>query len=206
MIVDIIKRAGYPNFNTDNEPHAVLARLPFPLYMTTNYDDFMFKALENANKFPSLFVNEWNHEKTTEETTVDIDPSVGNPAVYHFHGHKDYINSIVLTEDDYLDFLVKISKDPNLIPPRIQHALAGTQLLFIGYSLGDINFRVIFRGLVETLKRNMRRVSIAVQLRPDKPEVFQYLTEYFDASNIRVFWGTAREFVAELECRWSKLT
>ena len=34
-----------PDFRAPSEPHAVLADLPLPIYMTTNYDDFMVKAL-----------------------------------------------------------------------------------------------------------------------------------------------------------------
>jgi hypothetical protein len=32
--------------------------------------------------------------------------------------------SLVLTEDDYLDFLVAIARDPNVLPHHIQHGLA----------------------------------------------------------------------------------
>ncbi len=40
--------------------------------------------------------------------------------------------SLVLTEDDYLDFLaLAISRDPGLLPHPIQRALAGTSLLFV---------------------------------------------------------------------------
>jgi WD40 repeat protein len=173
IIKDIIEDAGHPNFLDPTEPHAVLAKLPLPVYMTTNYDDFMFKALQTVSndppKEPTLFVNQWNSPTDKPAARVDLNPSANKPAVYHFHGHKDQLDTMVLTEDDYLDFLVRVSKDQELIPPRIQHALVATQLLFIGYSLGDMNFRVIFRGLVEATKKNMRRVSIAVQTPPNRP-------------------------------------
>ncbi len=35
-----------PDFTSPNEPHRVLADLPFPIYMTTNYDDSMTSALK----------------------------------------------------------------------------------------------------------------------------------------------------------------
>ena len=41
----------------------------------------------------------------------------------------------MLTEDDYLDFLVAVSRDEELLPHQIQRALAGTSLLFVGYRL-----------------------------------------------------------------------
>jgi len=115
---------------------------------------------------------------------MDMNPTVENPAVYHFHGHKDYPDTMVLTEDDYLDFLVNISRDPSLIPPRVQQALAGTSLLFIGYSLNDTNFRVVFRSLMEYTKRSVKKKSVTVQI-PDKDRrVVEYLTQYFANSGI----------------------
>jgi hypothetical protein len=52
----------------------------------------------------------------------------------------------VLTEDDYLDFLVKVSWDNTVIPPRIAEALTDSSLLLLGYHLQDWDFRVMFRG------------------------------------------------------------
>jgi hypothetical protein len=206
LVANIIKEAGYPDFDKSDEPHMALASLPLPLYMTTNYDDFIFKALEKKGRDPKRFANRW-HEAEQKFTggkaldPEDINPTITSPAVYHFHGHKDDLESMVLTEDDYLDFLVRVSRDQDLIPPRIQQAIGGTSLLFIGYSLNDTNFRVIFRGLVETQK-SARKISVTVQIPPNEPEVAAYLTKYFGGSGIRVYWGTARQFVNELKRRW----
>jgi hypothetical protein len=206
LVANIIRDAGYPDFDRPDEPHMALADLPLPLYMTTNYDDFIFKALEKRGKAPRRFANRWHQasQKFTGGKALDpedMKPSPEEPAVYHFHGHKDDLDSMVLTEDDYLDFLVRVSRDQDLIPARIQQAIGGTSLLFIGYSLNDTNFRVIFRGLVETQK-SARKISVTVQIPPDEPEVVAYLTKYFGGSGIRVYWGTAREFVNELKRRW----
>jgi hypothetical protein len=48
----------------------------------------------------------------------------------------------------------------------------------------------------------MRLVSIAIQTPPDKPEILRYLTQYFGSTGILVYWGTAQEFVIELDRRW----
>jgi len=206
LVAKIIKDAGYPDFQKPDEPHMALAELPLPLYITTNYDDFMFEALKRTGrKDPQLFINRWNETKgeaaAAGEASSDINPTELKPAVYHFHGHKDHLDTMVLTEDDYLDFLVRTSRDQTLIPPRIQAAIGGTSLLFIGYSLNDTNFRVIFRGLVEK-QRNVRKISVTVQINPGEPRVVNYLTKYFQNSGIRVYWGTAREFVNDLKKRW----
>ena len=44
-IAKVLEKDGrVPNFDDPAEPHSVLARLPLPVYMTTNYDHFMFQA------------------------------------------------------------------------------------------------------------------------------------------------------------------
>jgi hypothetical protein len=165
-----------------DEPHMALAGLPLPLYITTNYDDFMYEALKKTGgKEPQFFINRWNGGAIAAS---DINPTESKPVVY-------------------LDVLVRISRDQTLIPPRIQHAIGGTSLLFIGYSLNDTNFRVIFRGLVES-QRSTRKISVTVQIDPGEPKVVEYLTKYFASSGIRVYWGTARDFVAELKKRWDE--
>jgi hypothetical protein len=211
LVAEIIKDAGYPDFEKADEPHMTLASLPLPLYMTTNYDDFMFQALKRTPpKKPQLFVNRWYDPDNKvkggqgvpgEGAVSELDPTELTPAVYYFHGHKDNLDTMVLTEDDYLDFLVRISRDQKLIPPRIQEAISGTSLLFIGYGLNDTNFRVIFRGLVEN-RWNTRKFSVTVQLQPGEPGAVAYLTRYFGSFGIRVYWGNARAFVSELKKRW----
>jgi len=35
-----------PTSPVADEPHLLLAQMPFPVYITTNYDDFMYQALK----------------------------------------------------------------------------------------------------------------------------------------------------------------
>jgi hypothetical protein len=65
----------------------------------------------------------------------------------HFGGRNDaeIVDSIVLTENDYIDFLAqdRIRK----IPTKILQVLRVARLLFLGYSLEDWNFRVLLRRI-----------------------------------------------------------
>jgi hypothetical protein len=199
-----------PDFTKVDMPQSVLADLPLPVYLTTNYDDYMALALRSRNKNPQVEVCRW-HDSLKSEASGFISPpgyqpSVANPLVYHLHGHQGRLESLVLTEDDYLDFLVKISTDSSLLPPRVERALSAATLLFIGYRLADWNFRVIFRGLVTNKPVSQRRISVAVQLPPgasDAEKAAQkYLTEYYDGIQVRVYWGEAKDFMTELRERW----
>ena len=125
---------------------------------------------------------------------------------------------MVVTEDDYLDFLVNTSKDLSMsptgpqqrvvLPLRIRTAITNTTLLFVGYRLADLNFRVILRGLLGSLEHSTRRISITVQLKPEGPgaekeeeilRIQDYLERYFDWTfNLQVYWGPAHQFVRDL--------
>lgn len=196
-----------PDFSDPYEPHGFLADLPLPVYMTTNYDDFMFKALQNRKRDAKRESCRWNSYFKGKRSVFDtaFQPSVENPLVYHLHGNNEASESMVLTEDDYLTFLVNISRDQNIIPPSILEALTGSSLLFIGYKLADWDFRVLFQGLINATDSNLRRISVTVQLSPTEINLKKYQEKYFGKRmDMRVYWGKARKFVAELKTRWEK--
>ena len=202
-----LRDVGPPDFDRPGEPHAVLAELPIPVYVTTNYDDFMVQALRRAGKSPHRELCRWNELLKNTPSVFDADggfvPTVDEPVVYHLHGTLDLPESIVLTEDDYLDFLVSVSRREDVLPARIQGALASTSLLFLGYKLADSNFRVLHRGLVATSPPGLRRLSVAVQLPPvDSDTARAYLARYFTAMSVIVYWGDAGEFASTLLEKW----
>ncbi len=196
-----------PDFDAPNEPLNVLAGLPVPVFLTTNYDNFLFDALTHHNKDPKRELCRWNqyvrqHQQSVFDSADGFRPTIANPLVFHLHGHIDMPESLVLTEDDYLDFLVNISGDEGVLPARVQEALTGASLLFVGYKLEDWNFRVLFRGLVASMEASLRRINLAVQLSPSDNEAARdYLTDYFDNASVHVYWGTAESFAAELQKR-----
>src|ERR1044071_3373021 len=217
-----------PDFNATNQVHRLLAEFPLPVYVTTNYDDFMWQALQAADKksAKSDFCR-WNDDLRFRASDLDLpppvfdanppyEPSVEEPLVFHLHGHKNYPDSLVLTEDDYVDFLIAISQNEQLLPPRITRAFSRSTLLFVGYSLADWNFRLLFRKLVTYIQQgaNRRRAHLSVQVEPfaDKDDVtlkqriraIKYLNQYYSELNIRVFWGDCEDFAKELRRRWNK--
>ena len=213
-IVREFKKCGAPDFSNALEPHGLLADLPLPVYMTTNYDDFMVRALRDRKRDPVQALCRWNtFLRDNVPSPFDersFEPTLANPVVFHLHGHCGVPESLVLTEDDYLDFLVDISSAPDLLPARIHRALSGASLMFLGYAITDWNFRVLFRSLVSYLEQSLSRVHVSVQLAPGgadmtperKERAQEYLNRYFGKLQIQVFWGTCEQFIAELRKRW----
>ena len=221
-----------PNFDLpqyESSPYAILAELPFPIYITTNFDYFMEKALRDKRRNPVTEFCRWNPDAADffdSETIIKkskYTPVVAKPLVYHLHGVLDKPDSMVLTEKDYINFIVNLNKE-NLLPPPIEIALSQTSLLFVGYSLTDIAFRVIFQGISILLKKR-EATSIAVQLKPsleesqplnegkDSPNATdeklrlaqEWLSSYSDNMfRVGAYWGTSKEFLQELRNRWNK--
>ena len=205
-----------PDFSQSGEPHAVLADLNLPIYITTNYDSFMINALQNRKKYPEREFCRWNkfHEVLNMKSILDSGssyiPTPDKPLVYHLHGYLEIPQSMVLTESDYLDFLIRLQRNENrLLPPEIISAVAANPLLFVGYSLADWDFRVLFRGLLSSLS-NLGFFMIAVQLPPDEligeeeqkiKRALNYLDQYYaniQQIKVKVYWGDARQFAKEL--------
>ena len=208
LLDEYIRPATPPDFKEHNEPHRVLADLPLSLYMTTNYDDFMFRALsQHRMRQPQRAECQWNEVAKNVTTRLDDgqDTNIANPLVFHLHGYSEP-EYLVLTEDDYLRFLSQMAQRPDILPQRITEALEGSSLLFIGYSLRDWNFRMLF----ENLRATFEYKSIAVMPAPgetdeERERAMKYLNQYYKkALDLDIYWGTAREFCAELKNRWDE--
>jgi hypothetical protein len=207
-IVRMFAGSKTPDFNDPSEPHRILASLPLATYVTTNYDDFMMQALKKQHKDARQELCRWNNFLRDNPSTFDdgYNPTVANPVVFHLHGYNPLAESLVLTEDDYMDFLVNISRDDKLLPPPIQKAFVGSSLLFVGYRIADWNFRVLLRSLAGYMEKSLQRTHFAVITPPAasenlKQKAQDYLSEYYQNIDVRVYWGTARDFLQDLQKR-----
>jgi hypothetical protein len=206
----VVRPDQQPGGAAPDEPHRVLARLPLPLYMTTNYDLFMLSALQALpDRKPYHELCRWNDLLNrpgvfTTEPNFKLHPAT--PVVFHLHGHVLEPLSLVLTEDDYLWFLEEmIRRRRELLPGPVADLVRSASILFIGYSLADWNFRLLLRSLGDyAVAQNY------VVLKPPSGEgakkMQDYLTSYYQALKLRVFWGTAQEFCGELTTRWATRT
>lgn len=221
------------------EPHAVLADLPFRVYVTTNADSLMTDALTKANKEPQMRFFDWQRDmrrrrdderEPDAEREPDIEleklqlarppgfgrwsglacPPIKRPVVYYLFGYLDEPRSLVLTEDDYFDYLIGITMNRDLMPNVVRSVLADSALLFLGFRIDDWNFRVLFRSIMHLQGGNRRRnyTSVAVQIDPERYHIAdpglarRYLESYFQNANINIYWGSVDEFVKELRSRW----
>jgi hypothetical protein len=214
---EVVSRLGFPNFEeVPADPLRILAELSLPIYLTTNYSKLLEEALKSTNDFkePQTEICYWRegleHEvRSVFEKDANYWPDKNKPLVYHLHGLDTCPYSLVLTEDDHLDFLIKVSEDPDIIPKPVNQALGDWVVLLLGYQLHNWDFRTVFKGLIAS-KRNSRGspFNLSIQLNPEAEginitEARAYLNRYFDQVNFTVYWGDAQSFTQELWARWT---
>ncbi len=130
-----------------SEVHRLIVELAFPIIYTTNYDRWLEKAYEA-----------WGRDYIKVTNVGDLlQPREGVTQIIKYHGDFDDDESIVLTESSFferLDF-------ESALDIKLQSDVLGRPVLFIGYSLTDINIRY----LVYKLQR-LWEASGVNQLRP----------------------------------------
>jgi CHAT domain/SIR2-like domain len=136
-------------------------------------------------------------------------PGDQRPLVYHLFGHLARPRSMVLTEDDYFDFLIGVTRDKDLVPVGVRRAFADSSLMFLGFRLDEWDFRVLFRSIVnQEGDRRKEHTHVAVQIDPEEGRTIEpdrarrYLENYFQDSNITIYWGSTENFIKELHDAW----
>jgi hypothetical protein len=214
---DIVHQLDYPRFpNGVEDPLRLLARFPLPIYITTSQSDFLERALEAEGKNPRAQICFWTGPISSatpgHRTDPDFSPSITNPMVYHLYGIEDYPQTLVLSEDDYINFLISMVEDTNtlnpLVPLNLHRALSESHLIFLGYRLQDWDFRVLFRFILNFRKDEFSPRGMVIQLKPgrksneDMEKSIAYLKQYFDRKKFDTEWDNAESFIQKLWDGW----
>lgn len=198
-----------------DDSYKLLAQLPFRIYVTTNLNSLLESALEEADREPYVILSPWNQYTEDKIRALDrsYEPDPKRPLVYHLFGRLAEPKSVVLTEDNYFDYLMGVSRNNDLIPGYVRNALRNNSLLFIGYRMEEWHFRILFRSIIDKKTEFMNEyVHMAAQIEPEEGRIIdpegarRYLEEYFkNVASINLYWGTPEEFVRELWNQWSRL-
>lgn len=170
--------------HTGREPSPMLrmlADLEFPLVITTNYDQLYERALDQRSdetglakgSFKTSIYSATNRNAEMERIeTVDCHekPDPKKPFILKIHGDVSKPESIVITDEDYIQFVLRMS-DPQPLHPigmNVLSHLTKSSILFIGYSLTDYNLRLLFKTL--RWKQDLSRIppSYSVDKKPDQ--------------------------------------
>lgn len=124
-----------------NSPlHKAIVDLDFPIIYTTNYDT----NLEAAYRV-------YGRPYVKVATAADIARAKGDVTqIVKFHGDFEDERSIVIGETDYLDRLAFDSP----LDIKFRADALGKTVLFVGYSVSDINIRLLLHRLWQTWQRS----------------------------------------------------
>lgn len=125
-----------------NEIHDLIINLNPAHIITTNYDDLIERACNKKGLFFDIVSKD-----------QDLPYSVNNKMIIKMHGDLNNKN-IVLKEDDYLSYF----KNFQLIQNYIKSLISTHVVLFIGYSVSDINVKYIFQWVKDILKNDFQQV------------------------------------------------
>lgn len=143
-----------------------LGELGFPVVITTNYDRLFERALYIAGKDPRVAV----YSPDPDVPTTDYPkPTPESPVVFKIHGDIDQPQTLVITDEDYITFVLRMTmKEPyDPIPLRLKLCLTDMTTLFVGYSLIDYNLRLLFKTLRWRMDPANTPMTYSVDYHPD---------------------------------------
>lgn len=192
-----------PRFAPSNV-HAQLASLPFSLILTTCQDDLMTRALKDAGKEPIVERYNLRGDKR-DNPEFPLTGSPRAPLVYHLFGDAGEPASLVLSENDLLDFLVAIVAERPPLPNSLVRGLkrVGQSFLFVGFGIKHWYLRVLLKVLVRTLELHRTGSAIATEPLRGLTELDREQTILFYQRGTRVELEDAdtAEFLGELNRR-----
>jgi hypothetical protein len=154
----------------DREPSPILyalAQLNFPIVVTTNYDQLYERALGKSRDQYDVCVYNPDNKVPTQDCSATPDPN--RPYILKIHGDIDEPESIVITDEDYIHFMLRMGdKQPfHPVGKNVLTYMAKWPTLFIGYSLLDYNFRVLFKTIRWQLDAARIPPNYSVDIKPD---------------------------------------
>jgi hypothetical protein len=211
LAVEQLRRPSFAD-QPDGNPIGILARLELPVYITTSHHRLLEEALNATGKKARTEAYRWREDlKIPQEFAVDLryEPTVDSPLVFHLFGIDNVDESLVLTEDDHLDFLVSIMRDFNdtaVIPNHLRDAISTSMLLLLGYEIHGWDLKTFLKGLIEPTEKHPE--SIAIQIDPadgrqirDVRRFNEYVQQYFKRVKFEVVWSAPEDFIADLSDR-----
>jgi hypothetical protein len=172
----------------DREPSPILrglARLGFPIVITTNYDQLYERALTDVAQQQARAAEKsetevaatkakfdkcvYSPNGTIRTNDCDAKPSNTRPYLLKMHGDLDQPESIVITDEDYIQFVLRMNDKPlyNPVGKNVKTYLTNWPTLFIGYRLSDYNLRLLFKTLRWKMDPANIPASYAVDMKPD---------------------------------------
>lgn len=155
--------------------------------VTTNYDELLEEAARNKGIF---------YDVVSKDKDLPYTPN--NNMIIKMHGELKNKN-IVLKEDDYLSYF----KNFKLIQNYIKSLISTYTILFIGYSVSDINVKYIFQWVKDILGNDFQQ---AYFLDVDERKKFDQIEfEYYKNRGVNILYYSQIKdvdfFERDIDCK-----
>jgi hypothetical protein len=182
-----------------------LAALPFPLFLTSRHDATLQWYLEKGGKQPSLKCYDFKGDR---KATLGNLGTSQQPVIYHLYGCTDDPGSMVITENDILEFLKSVVAGNPGLPADLLDLFQNKNFLFLGSGLGDYQLRV----LLHDLNLNKEKMSFALENTPSAGEQQRFQQKFGDSVlfyghlgyKLKLLDTRLDAFVEELNRRWTE--
>jgi hypothetical protein len=186
-----------------------LARLPFRLIVTTNYDNLMERALDHVGVEYLRVVQPVGgfDEKRRRDLNDELAGWGDRLVLYKIHGSLlppggnlgGGTGDLLVTEEDYIRYLTIANVQDRGVPNIIAGMLKASTILFLGYSLEDWDFRTIFKSLIEPLERHTQFQSFAFQRKPPV-----HWEKFWVQKHVDIIDQDVSKFAQKLEAKCAK--
>jgi translation initiation factor 2B subunit (eIF-2B alpha/beta/delta family) len=158
--------------------HVILANLPFTAFITTNYDQLLERALREGKRNPFVIIR---------DDDVSRLRSLHLPVV-KVHGCVSLPESMIAAEDEF----VPLSDSKPIVGALLMTILAKKTVLFLGFSLQDYDFRLVFQLVKRLLGDRMPKSYAVLQGEVD------YNQQYWEAQGVDIVNSDLTEFLRSL--------
>lgn len=189
---------------------------PYPLIVTSNYDRALEQAFEEAEEPFDLVFYSNLRDSEKQDRFIHRTPDgqlhkierpnqyqelrfEERPVILKLYGSVDQIQeggSLVITEENYIEYFV--SRDlSNLLPVQIRRKINFPipNMVFLGYTLGDWNQRIILHRIWQNLT-STKPGWWAIQSNPEP-----FAQRLWKSYNVTLFDVPLQDYITELEQR-----
>lgn len=123
--------------------------------ITTNYDEFVENNFNGYTKFVG-------------QKQLIFSAIQGIAEIFKIHGSVEDPNSLIINEQDYLDF----DRKSAYLAAKLMTIFMEYPIIFMGYSISDVNIQKIIKSIIECLDREQYRLLedrfVFVEYQPGK--------------------------------------
>ena len=158
--------------------HTVLAQLSqIKVVLTSNYDTLLENELTSYGRNLTKHIYNMQNPRTAHfHPSIFFDEK--DIILHKMHGSIDEPSSMVITQSDYIRYLAHLKDLDRGMPEYFRTTmLPHFTLLFLGYSLEDWNFRVIWEGVLASHQNHgLQKISYAIVKNPSDFQKMYWFT------------------------------